>query len=727
MQQHHYQGDNMQQHIVESYLDRLGWKDSEIDNRALASASLNITASKTSSQRLHMDASHLKQHLSLCDGDKKRFFTGVERNYGEEAHMAQFPVDCIRVIDVITKYAGILPRDMESPLTLIVYERGDNNQIDVLEVNANYFQHQKFGFPLVRTPESKGIIRHKAFRKGTIIAKPPAITDELDYKFGKELKVFLGNCKAGIEDGAWISDEAAYSMRTKAYGELEMSLSKKDIPLNINGTETHFKPIPDIGDFLRDDGLVMAWREYHRDFPMSLYNTKALMQHSQLDNLRFGEIPNELKFENNDIVFSPNEGEEIIIRPRVVDIEVLKGGSSRVPITKSEEQLNRYWERTVRFYEQIKACDEELERLIPGYELSPAWQRWCDSAQFYANTPNGTRQEIFKRDVIPNWYVKIKFEYTFIPGIGSKFTNIHAGKTVVVKKTPRSQMPRDKDGNYADFVVEDISAINRMNPGVLDEMRLGSCELATRKRIKEMYESGVTIDKIYEYYAGFMKIVSPMTYHHVMSPIIDRKVAVEDILVNGIDALVPPSLSPMMIDILKELTEKYPPCRDLLELTRNDGTKVWTDDPAEIGVLYMMSLERVGDTFAAVNSAKRQHHGIPTKASRTDRHSFPVKISSTRFPSEADTKSVQSHLNNEAISELMDRSLNPVSHRIVCKELIRNPNPGQIKDAVPRDKFPRKGNRVIAIRDNMLFTAGLRIKEGKDGNKILLGDEGYNE
>lgn len=40
MQQHYYQGDNMQQHIDETHLDQLGWKDSEIDNRALASASV---------------------------------------------------------------------------------------------------------------------------------------------------------------------------------------------------------------------------------------------------------------------------------------------------------------------------------------------------------------------------------------------------------------------------------------------------------------------------------------------------------------------------------------------------------------------------------------------------------------------------------------------------------------------------------------------------------------
>ena len=134
-----------------------------------------------------------------------------------------------------------------------------------------------------------------------------------------------------------------------------------------------------------------------------------------------------------------------------------------------------------------------------------------------------------------------------------------------------------------------------------------------------------------------------------------------------------------------------------------------------------------GDTFAAVNSAKRQHHGIPTKASKADRSSFPVKISSTRFPSEADTKSVQSHLNNAAIPELIDRSLNPVSHRILCRELVRNPNPSQIKNAVPRHIFPRKGNRVIAIRDNMLFVAGIRLKDGLNGNLVLPGDDGYND
>ena len=713
-------GDTMTSHIVESHLSQLGYGDSEIDLRALSSAGFNFAAANTSSQRLHMDSSHLKQHLSLVDGDKKRFFTGIERNYAEQAHMVQFETGCVRVVDVINKYHNLMPRDMNPPITLIVYEREDDHKIDVVEVKAHHFQHQKFGFPLIRTKQGSGIIPHKAFPKGTILAKPPTITEDFDYKYGKEVKVFLGNCKAGIEDGAWISDELAYAMRTKAYGELEMSFGKKDIPLNINGTRKHFKPIPDIGDYLRDDGLIMASREFHKDFPMTLYSRDALMRHSQLDNLRYGEIPNELAFE------IPEE-EKSAMRPRVVDIEVLKGGNNRAPITAAEEQLNKYWERTVRFYEQIRKRHEELERMIPDYELSPAWQRWVDSSYFYTNQPQGTRNEIFKRDTIPNWYVKITYEYTFIPTIGSKFTNIHAGKCVIVKKTPRSQMPKDKDGNHADFVVEDISVINRMNPGVLFEMRLGSCELATRKRIKEMWENGKPIDEIYDYYAGFMKIVSPMTYHDVMSPDIDRQMAIKEIIEEGIDAKVPPALGPMMLEILTELSEKYPPCRDRLELTTNGGRKILTDDPGEIGTLYIFPLERDGSTFAAVNSAKRQHHGIPTRASKADRSSSPTKISSTRFPSEADTKSVQSHLNNAAVSELMDRTLNPVSHRILCRALVRTPDPSRIKNAVPRHIFPRKGNRVIGIRDNMLFVAGMRLKDGLDGNLVLPGDDGYND
>ena len=241
-----------------------------------------------------------------------------------------------------------------------------------------------------------------------------------------------------------------------------------------------------------------------------------------------------------------------------------------------------------------------------------------------------------------------------------------------------------------------------------------------------MYDAGKPIDEIYEYYAGFMKIVSPMTFHHVMNPSIDRKLAIEEVIEGGIQAEVTPALGPMMVEILTELTEKYPPCRGYLELTSNDGRKVKTLDKGEIGTLYIMILERTGDSLTAVGSGKRQTHGLPVKVSRGEKNSFPIKISSTRFPSEADTKSVQSHLNNAAIPELVDRNLNPISHRILCRELVRTEEPHNIKDAVPRTKFPRKGNRVSSFRDNMLFTGGLRVKDGLDGNLVLPGDDGYN-
>ena len=81
---------------------QLGYKGSEIDVRALGSTGLNFAAANTSSQRLHMDTSHLKQHLTLIDGDAKRWFTGVEREYAKRAYKAEFPVDCMRVFEVIT-------------------------------------------------------------------------------------------------------------------------------------------------------------------------------------------------------------------------------------------------------------------------------------------------------------------------------------------------------------------------------------------------------------------------------------------------------------------------------------------------------------------------------------------------------------------------------------------------------------------------------------------------
>ena len=160
------------------------------------------------------------------------------------------------------------------------------------------------------------------------------------------MNVLLANTSAGVEDGAWISNEAAYMLRSDAFGELEMVLDRSQILLNMNGDERTFKPIPDIGDYLRDDGLVMAWRDLHKDFPHQLYNKHALRQHSQLDNLRYGEP---YTGSIGHLGFELPEGEELLMRPRVVDIEVIKGGSNKAPIGLGEEQLNRYWEKTLRF------------------------------------------------------------------------------------------------------------------------------------------------------------------------------------------------------------------------------------------------------------------------------------------------------------------------------------------------------------------------------------------
>lgn len=701
---------------------QLGYKDSEIDVRVLGSAGFNFAACNTSSQRLHMDASHLKQHLTLIDGDRKRWFTGIEREYAKRAYKAEFPVDCMQVFEVITKYSGMIPSDMDSPLTLVVYERRDDHKISVLEIHNHRCEHPTFGFTYQRTKEGKGVLKHKAFKAGTILAKPPTITDDGDYKYGKELNVLLANTSAGVEDGAWISNEAAYMLRSDAFGELEMVLDRSQILLNMNGDERTFKPIPDIGDYLRDDGLVMAWRDLHKDFPHQLYNKHALRQHSQLDNLRYGEP---YTGSIGHLGFELPEGEELLMRPRVVDIEVIKGGSNKAPIGLGEEQLNRYWEKTLRFHEAIRKTHEHLERLIPNYELDPAWQRYVDDAYFYTNQPTGVRSETLKNKPLAQWHVKIKYRYTFVPTIGAKITNIHAGKTVIVKKTPRAEMPVDSDGNYADIVVEDISVANRMNPGVLFEGALGSCELATRKRIKEMWYNNVPIDQIYDYYVGFVKIVSPMTFHKLLDPSIDKTLEIKEVMETGIEACVPPAMGAYMIEVLEELYEKYPPCIDYIELTTNDGRKVLTKEKCQILVLHIQPLERAGNSFAAVNSAKRQSYGIPTKASKVDKSAFPVKISSTRFPSEADTKSIQSHINNEGIPELMDRSLNPVSHWFLTRALNRSPNPAHIEDAVPRDIVPRKGNRVIALRDSLLLTAGVKLVEGRDGNSVLPEDEIY--
>lgn len=670
----------------------------QLDIELLGSLGLNPWAGKTSSQRAQMDAAHLGQKLTLIKGDRKRWFTGMERLYAEHTHNVKFPDDAL-VIDVIRKYSGSLPNglDIESPMTLVVYESIGSDEIGVIEIPAVYANHPTFGFKYAKTADYARLSVGAAFSAGTVLVDSPAVTEDKDYAYGIETTVAYIGSTAGVEDGVCISETLAQRLATMAYGTRECSYGKNYIPLNLYGDETYYKPFPDLGDRIRPDGLVFALREWDQDTVCTTMTKRALMQPTELDRRTYGQ-PGAL----------------------VIDVDVLRGTnqSNNLPIEADQQPL-KYWERTLKFHQRIIKTNEMLEKTVgPNYKMSPLWEYYVTSALFILSAKNGSRREFYRKRTLDDWMIKIQFEYKFIPKVGPKLTDLHAGKAVITLVRPDDEMPVDADGNICHMIKEDISSINRMNPGCADELLLGACELATRKRIKDMYRNNVPIDEIFKYFVGFVKIVSPSSCHIYDRPDIDPLETIQEVMEEGIYAHCPPKMSDQWANILSELREKYPPCNGPVTITTNNGRKVQTEGNIIIGTTYIMELDRNAGEFAAVNSAKRQHHGMPSKITKSDRHSGPVKISPTRWFGESETRSVEPTIGGEVVAEMIDRSNNPLSHRALNRSIIRALNPARIEDAVPRNMFPRTGGRVVELRKHMLQVSGIEFVEGKDGNSI---------
>jgi hypothetical protein len=93
-----------------------------------------------------------------------------------------------------------------------------------------------------------------------------------------------------VEDAFCISDELASRMESTAIKTVIIDVDKNDIPLNVYGSEEEYKFFPDIGENIREDGIICALRQAHDSTVVSDMSELALAipQYSH-DNITYAE------------------------------------------------------------------------------------------------------------------------------------------------------------------------------------------------------------------------------------------------------------------------------------------------------------------------------------------------------------------------------------------------------------------------------------------------------
>lgn len=406
--------------------------ENELDPTLLSINSLNPWAAHVSSSRGTMfSSSHIAQALHVVGAEPRRVQTGTESKFGEYTFKQALPCDA-QIIRLIPKFKQTIGEDSigENPTTLVIFEDIHTKRVGMLELvghsTATDSKHQHFGFRYVQKPIVGELSAGMRLPKGTVLADSPSVRGEGEdqsYSYGLETNVAFMGVPGIIEDGIVVSESYLKRITSKGFEKRTASFGKKHYPLNLYGDENHYKPFPDIGDRIRDDGLVFALRSYDELLaPIEMDPASLMAVDDNFDKCTYAEPGG-----------------------RIIDVTVHHDDTKRVPPTPvgMERQVSKYHTAHLEYYKTILEVYNNLKKnRRDDLEISPELHRLAVEAMSYLGFDNNPAtgfmkskdqlarrrvQKQYRRNPIDDWRVELSFEYDVVPNIAFKLTETYGG------------------------------------------------------------------------------------------------------------------------------------------------------------------------------------------------------------------------------------------------------------------------------------------------------------
>lgn len=687
----------------------------ELFRDLLSVNSLNPFDGMDSSGRKQMFSSHIGQTLVVKGSTERRIQTGMEREYGKYTFSTKIPVDC-EIVKVIDRYRASYGQDRIAsvPETVIIYEDVNTKEIGMVSVKGHCSHHQYFGFEYKKTPAMSLVRAGAAIKAGTILQDSPSITPDGGYKYGVECNVIFMTTPGVAEDGIVASRDILQRFAFNTFETRTVEFGSKRFPLNLYGTEKVYKPFPDIGDPIRADGLVAAFRSYDDNLAVVEQSAKDLM---------------EPDFIFDKLVYAAGAGG--IVRDFKVDHD---NEASHVPTPAGMElQCDKYDRARRVFYSEIKAEYDRLHRARRDkLRLTPEFHRLVQEAISVVGDTKGKRiVRLYRQAPLDDWRVTFTIEYTVVPTIGFKLTDCHGGKGVICQIREPHEMPVDEAGNRADLIVDSGSTYSRMNLGRLQEQYvnaagrdcagrirnlLGFPQEGDKHALEKLQELEVTakqaVDTAWDYLLGLYKICSPKMY--VWFTTVDgyqlpRAHHLASVINKGIYLYMPPENDPEPMTVVQELEEHYRPVYGPVTYVGNSGNRVTTRKPVRIGSMYIILLEKTGDDWTAVSSGKLQHFGVLSQVTNSDKFSQPSRTQAIRAWGESEVRVGVSYAGPHVMTEILDRNSNPATHRQILHSVLQAETPTSIESVVDRTKVPLGGSKPLQLVKHIAECGGWKF------------------
>lgn len=365
-----------------------------------------------SASRNQMFGSHSSQMLPILGATQRRIQTGVEAEYAKYTFSVKAPTDML-VLEIVELYPVTIGRDSirHNPLTCVIYEDIHTKQIGCLEMPQYCSNHQYFGFTYARRPGLRRITVGQIIEKDTIFLDSPNVDDDGGYRFGLELNVAMMSHPATSEDGIAISRDVLPRLAFKKFVTREVEWGSNQFPLNLYGDDQNYKPFPEIGSTIRDDGLLMALRTIDPD-------DYAVAERSVKQTQR-------VEFTFDQTVYANGPG------GRVIDVRVIRDPKKTARIDQVDAQTEKYNKGRVDFYMRLMASYRRLHKLKHGMiSLTPQFQNMLVTAESVIMDVDPKRPKIARQfKCEPLDFIRVEFiiEYTITPNIGFKLTDTFGG------------------------------------------------------------------------------------------------------------------------------------------------------------------------------------------------------------------------------------------------------------------------------------------------------------
>lgn len=717
-----------------------------------------------SGARASMVGGHMKSNVPIDHPQPSPHFTGADVNYHDFVFndiVEDSGTTCSYMTKDGRQRRATFARygrqgDSKALEYAIFFKRAEQTiqkktMIDVLEVNF-YTNHDNiFSSEKRETNKLRSLLNGETeqLEKDEILTTFNSLKDG-EFVDGVSLSTVTMSHPDIIEDAYTISKTAAAAMHAFGLKTIEFTLRDDEFLLDaygfndLNGVRVP-RYLPNVGEAVRDDGLVIAARRFDKLYAAidtTLGETQHISPH--MDRCEYVDAdPEHYKASlENDYEKMESTGS------RVVDIQVWRDetscshGVNNINCTEENKReldkyalaLKEYYRAIVRFYFAMskdksivwspKACvlldkafasetyevyaefRDEIKQVIDESIRRGEYGKDGVSQQIISKLTSPVQRGL--RDPINTYTIKIVVSYPIPVTVSSKITDRSGTKGIVGRVLDDEDMPINEFGERVHVIRSMNAVVRRSTYAALFHMYWSAASEQLKMRMQPMLDQNdvdgawnVMMDYLVRYNPDWVNALNAT--HDTVE--LKRKLFAE-IYDFTIRIWLPHELDDLPVDICERLGE-FKPKKSKLLITNYDGEKEWTKNEFYVGLVETLRLDKTGREFSSISSMYLNFMGT-IDASNQGRGSFPINLKALKWGGPSEHRLLEG-FGPGNYDEAHNRANDPAVHRQIVTGLYNSPTPTNPGYLVDRKKFPMGDSQVDRMIRNIHRAEGFEL------------------